>query len=305
MATSLQGKSIVVTGASSGIGRGLALALAGLGANLVLAARRTPLIESLAEECGGQSFAVTTDVADPDDVENLGRAALATFPHLDAWVNCAGVAAIGRFDEIPLRDHQRVIETNLIGAINGSHVALRQFRHQGVGTLVNVASMLGKTPAPYYASYCASKYGLVGLCASLRQELRAHREVGIHVCAVLPMAADTPFYDHAANYTGHELNPYPITRAERVVASLVDAVVNPRDEITIGTPATAAVLSQQFAPWLTETVTSVMTHELQMTQAPETPMTEGNLHVPVQIGTGVAGSMRGRRMEGPVPPGNA
>lgn len=305
MATSLQGKTVVITGASSGIGRGLALALAERGANLVLAARRTELIEALAAECGGESFAVTTDVADPAEVETLGRAAIATFPHLDAWVNCAGVAAIGRFDEIPLRDHQRVIETNLIGAINGSHVAMRQFRHQGVGTLVNVASMLGKTPSPYYASYCASKYGLIGLCASLRQELRAHRETGIHVCAVLPMAADTPFYDHAANYTGHELNPYPVTQAEGVVASLVDVIANPRDEVTIGLPATAAVLSQRMAPWLTQAVTSVMTHELQMSQAPETELTEGNLHVPLPTGTGVVGTLRGRRMEGTAAPRNA
>lgn len=295
MAASLQDKTIVVTGASSGIGKGVALALAARGAHVVLAARRSHLIEELAAQCGGNAMAVTTDVANPNDVENLGRAALARFPRIDAWINNAGVGAIGRFDEIPLRDHQRVIATNLGGAINGSHVALRHFREMQSGTLVNVASMLGKTPAPYYASYCASKYGILGLCASLRQELRAHGENAIQVCAVLPMAADSTFYDHVANYSGHALNPYPVMDVEQVVAAIVDAVARPRDEITVGLAAGAAVLSQQLAPWLTESVTTVMTRELQVDRAPEAPHTAGNLHVPLEIGTGVVGSMRAQR----------
>jgi short-subunit dehydrogenase len=293
MAGKLSGRTVVVTGASSGIGKGVAQALAAHGANLVLAARRSHLIKDLAAQLD-HAVAVTTDVADPHDVENLGRVALAKFTRIDAWINNAGVAAIGRFDEVPLEDHLKVIATNLGGAISGSHVALKHFRTMQSGTLVNVAAMLGKTPAPYYGSYCASKYGILGLCASLRQELQAHGEHGIKVCAVLPMSADTTFYDHAANYTGHSLRPYPITDVERVVQAIVDVVLHPRDEVTVGMPATAAVLAQQFAPWLTEGVTSVMTREVQMEQAPEAPRTAGNLHVPLEVGTGVAGSIRAR-----------
>ncbi|NUS61075.1 MAG: SDR family NAD(P)-dependent oxidoreductase [Lysobacter sp.] len=291
---SLAGKTIVITGASSGIGRGVALTLAEMGANVVLAARRGDVLQSLAEECGPGAVAVTTDVADLNDVENLRDAALSRFPGIDTWINNAGVAAIGPFEEIPLRDHLRVIETNLIGAINGAHIALEHFRLRGTGTLINVASMLGTTPAPYYASYCASKYGIVGLSASIRQELRARGEHAIRVCTVMPMAADTTFYDHAANYSGHELTPYPVMQAELVVAAVVGAVTNPRDEVTVGLSASAATLSQRIAPWLTETVTSLATHELQMNRASAAPITEGNLHAPVVTGTGVVGSLRGR-----------
>ncbi|UHQ19268.1 SDR family NAD(P)-dependent oxidoreductase [Lysobacter sp. KIS68-7] len=293
MTDKLKGKTIVVTGASSGIGKGVARALAAEGATLVLAARRTHLLHALADELG-DALPVTTNVGDPRDVENLARAALGRYGRIDAWINNAGVAAIGRFDEIPLDDHLRVIATNLGGTISGSHVAMKHFRRMQTGTLVNVAAMLGRTPAPYYGSFCASKYGVMGLCASLRQELRAHGEHDIRVCAVLPMATDTSFYDHAANYTGHALRPYPVTDADRVVRAIVDVVISPRDEVTVGAPAIAAAFAQQLAPRLTEGVTSVMTRELQMSQAPEAPHTAGNLHVPLEVGTGVSGSLRAR-----------
>lgn len=292
-ASRLKGKVVVITGASSGIGKGVARALAEEGASLVLAARRMHLLRQLAADCG-DAMPVATDVGDPRDVENLAQAALGHFGKLDVWINNAGVGAIGRFDEVPLEDHLRVVAVNLGGTIAGSQVALKHFRRMQSGTLVNVASMLGKTPAPYYGAYCAASHGIVGLSAALRQELRAHGESNIHVCDVLSMAADTSFYDHAANYTGHALRPYPVTDAERVVDAIVDVVLNPRDEVTVGLPATAALIAQQFAPWLTQAVTSVMTHELQMQQAPEAPRTAGNLHVPLEVGTGVAGSLRAR-----------
>ena len=289
----MQGRTIVITGASSGFGHGLAQRLAERGDNLVLVARRKSLVEELAQECGN-AIAVHADVGNPDDLEKVAAAALARFPRIDAWVNNAGVAALGRFDEIPLRDHERVLRTNLGGAINGSHIALRHFRRKGAGTLVNVASMLGRTPAPYYASYCASKYGIVGLCASLRQELALDRIDGIRVCAVLPMAADTPFYEHAANYTGRSLQPFPVTDPWQVVDALVEALDNPRDEIVVGLPAKAAMASQQFMPWVTESATAAVSHQLQMEDAPPADVTGGNLHAPVPVGTGVEGQARAR-----------
>lgn len=286
-------RTIVITGASSGFGRGLAQRLAERGDNLVLVARRKALLEELTRD-RGDAIAVHADVGNPEDLEKVATAALARFPRIDAWVNNAGVAALGRFVDIPLRDHLQVLRTNLGGAVNGSHVALRHFRRMGSGTLVNVASMLGRTPAPYYASYCASKYGIVGLCASLRQELALERADGIRVCAVLPMAADTPFYEHAANYTGHSLQPFPVTDPWQVVDALVQALDRPRDEIVVGLPAKAAMASQQFMPWLTEGATAAVSQQLQMEDAPPADVTVGNLHAPVQAGTGVEGIARAR-----------
>jgi len=289
----MDGRIIVITGASSGLGKGVAQRLAAQGARLVLAARRSHLLRELAEECG-DALAITCDVADAGDVEKLAAAALAKYGRIDVWVNNAGVAALGRFEEIPLEDHRRVIETNLLGTINGSHVAMRHFRRLGAGTLVNIASMLGKTTSPYYASYCASKHGVVALGAALRQEVRADGVRGIHVCTILPMAADTTFFDHAANYTGHTLQPYPIADADTVVGAIVDAIASPRDEMIVGLSARAALLAQQAAPSLTESITGVVTHQLQIEDAPAAAPTHGNLHVPVELGTGVGGGVRAR-----------
>lgn len=283
-------RTVVITGASSGFGRGVALSLAQQGYNLVLAARRSRLLDQLAEECGN-AIAVNCDVGNPDAVEKLAAAAIAKFNRFDVWINNAGVAALGPFERIPLADHMRVVQTNLGGAMAGSYVALRHFRQAGDGTLINIASMLGRTPAPYYASYCATKYGIVGLCDALRQELAAQEVTGIRVCAVLPMAADTPFFDHAANYTGHTLQPFPITDAEEIVAAIVGVVETPQDEITVGMSATAATIAERLSQTVTHGMTGAMTQLLQMENAPEAPAEAGNLHRPLAIGTGVHGSI--------------
>jgi short-subunit dehydrogenase len=290
----MQGQTVVITGASSGFGRGIALRCAERGANVVLAARRKDLLDALTEECGRNAMAVHVDVGDPNAVEKLARAATARFNRIDVWINNAGVAALGPFDEIPVEDHLRVIQTNLCGTIAGSHAALSRFRRQGFGTLINMASMLGHTPAPYFASYCASKYGIVGLCGALRQELQAQGHGAIHVCAILPMAADTTFYEHAANYTGHTLQPYPITDPSEVIEAVIGAIDRPRAEINVGLSAQAASLSQQLMPRLTEAVTATVSHQIQMEDAPPAPTTPGNLHSPVVVGRGINGNVRAR-----------
>jgi short-subunit dehydrogenase len=287
-------RTVVITGASSGFGRGTALRLAAEGFNVVLAARRGHVLDGLAKECGGQAIAVATDVADTGDMEKLARVAVAKFNRIDVWINNAGVAALGRFEEIPLRDHQRVLATNLGGVVNGSHVALREFRRAQSGTLINIASMLGRTPSPYYASYCATKYGIMGLTDAIRQELAAARLDGIHACTVLPMAADTPFFDHAANYTGHTLQPFPITDADAVVDAIVGCVHAPRDEVVVGMSAAAAVLSERVAPGLVHGVTGAVAHQLQMEDAEPAAHSEGNLHAPSAVGLGVHGGIRAR-----------
>ncbi|WP_462116691.1 SDR family NAD(P)-dependent oxidoreductase, partial [Lysobacter xanthus] len=171
------------------------------------------------------------------------------------------------------------------------HAAMREFRKLGRGTLINIASMLGRTPAPYYASYCATKYGIIGLCDALRQEVAAQDVPEIRICAVLPMAADTPFFDHAANYTGHTLQPFPITDAQEVVEAIVGVVETPQDEVTVGMSAAASVIAERLARSVTHGVTGAMEQYIQMEQAPEAPIEAGNLHRPIAIGTGVHGSI--------------
>jgi short-subunit dehydrogenase len=172
-----------------------------------MAARRGNVLEELARECadtGGVAYAIPTDVSKRSDVDRLTEAAVSRFGRVDVWINNAGVAALGRFEKVPLDDHAQVISTSLLKTLYGSHLAYRLFLAQGAGILINVASELGQFSAPYYASYVAAKHGVVGLGQALRQEIDQNNVGGVHVCTVMPSAHDTPFFDHVANYSGHE-----------------------------------------------------------------------------------------------------
>lgn len=275
---------VVITGASSGVGHATAVAFADTRAAVVLAARSAEVLESVADACrlaGGAAVAVPTDVSDAEQVEQLARAAVTEFGRIDVWINNAGVAALGRFEEIPLRDHAQVIDTDLLGTIYGSAVALRQFRTQGGGTLINIASALGEIPAPYYASYVAAKHGIVGLGAALRQELAENNESAIHVCTVLPMAMETPFFEHAANYTGHEAVPIPpVYDPQDAVEAILRLVEEPEAEVTVGSAGKVATAFHAVAAGVTEKLMGAEVQKVQMEAAPPAPATSGILYSP-------------------------
>jgi short-subunit dehydrogenase len=275
------GKVVVITGASCGFGRGVALELAGRQANLILAARSKDLIDDLAAECevrGAQARAIRADVSILDDMNAVLRAAL-DFGGLDVWINNAGAAAIGNFAEIPIADHHKVIETDLLGTIYGSYLALGQFQKQKFGTLINVASMIGKISAPYYASYAAAKHGVVGLSAALRQEMSQNELTDIKICTVLPMAMDTEFFEHAANYSGRKAVPIPpLNDANQVVDAIVNLIAEPKDEVMVGKGSQTFSLTNALNPGLTQSMMAANTHKAQMQDAEPAANTQGNLH---------------------------
>jgi short-subunit dehydrogenase len=296
---SIAGKTFVVTGASSGFGRGVALKLASLRANVVLAARRTELLKEVAAEAstaGGTPLVVTTDVARPEDVQRLADSAIARFGRIDVWINNAGVGAIGRFEDIPVADHARLIDVNLKGVIYGSHVAMRQFRKQGYGTLVNIGSIESEVPLAYQASYAASKAGVLSLGRTLNEEIRLSGMDRIAVTTVMPWAADTPFFTHVANYSGGTPRMAAMDDAQKVVDGIVWASLHPREEVPVGWKAQSAYISHHLAPDLTERVSANVSHKMQIETAPPAPATSGTLHQPVQDGKTVDGGIR-QRME--------
>ena len=284
---------IVITGATSGFGKGAALKFAEEGANLVLAGRRKRILNDLAEECesrGVRALAVETDVSDRNDVERLASKALNRFGRIDVWINNAGVATFGRFDEVPVEEHEQVIATDLLGTIYGSHVALQQFRKQGEGILINLSSYVGKGSAPYFASYVSSKHGVRGLGMSLRQELEANEETDIHVCTVMPTSMDTPFFQHAANHTGHPVVPIPpVYDPQQVIDTIVRLTHEPEDEVIVGQRGKIGAIAGRVAPFVVEKKMAQRTHEELIEQDGTAPDSTGSLFKPVQEGTGVRG----------------
>lgn len=294
--TELRDAVVVVTGASSGIGRGTALALADHGAHVVLAARSAGVLEDVARDCerrGVRALAVPTDVAEADQVEALGKAAVAEFGGFDVWINDAAVMAFGSFWEVPTEAYRRVVEVNLFGTVHGSRVAIDHFRERGRGVLINVGSLYGRVTTPYVNPYVVSKYAVRGLTHSLRQETR---ELGdVRVCSVLPQAVDTPIFRQAANYTGQQLTALPlVVDPQRVVRAILRCVSKPRSEVIVGVFGHLLAWGRALLPGAYSTAAPRVMDELAIGDEPA-PHSDGNVFEPRPEGNAVEGGWRRRR----------
>lgn len=248
---SLNNALVVITGASSGIGRAAAHAFARQGARLVLAARDASALATVVEECealGAHALAVPTDVTQSAAVENLAsRAAAFGDGHLDVWVNNAGVGAVGDFVQTPLQAHEQIVQTDLLGYLRGAHVALPYFKAQKSGVLINTLSVGSWVAQPYAVAYSTSKYGLRGFSEALRGELTQWPD--IHVCDVYPAVMDTPGFRDGGNFTGSALKPPPPRYDPRLVAeAMVDLALHPRPGKTVGGTATLLRLGHFMLP---------------------------------------------------------
>ena len=190
--TSFRDRTVLVTGASSGIGRATALAFADAGSNLVLVARRAQVLSKVAVEArklGAQTLVAATDVTDPEAVAACFRKAVRRFGAVDVVVNNAGVLIPAKVVDLRTVDLQRMLDVNLIGALHVMQEAVKLMRRQGRGHIVNVGSLAGRRGFSPLGGYSATKFALVGLTEALRTELVGER---INVSLVLPSVIDTP-----------------------------------------------------------------------------------------------------------------
>lgn len=291
------GKTFVIIGASSGFGKGVALQLGHYHANVVLAARRTDLLNDVARQviaAGGTALVVTTDISNPEEVEKLAAAAVAKYGHIDVWINDVGVGAIGRFWQIPLADHTRLINVNLTGIINGSYTATRLFIKQKLGTLINLGSIDSEVPLAYQGSYAASKAGVRSLGESLNQELRLAHYDSIKVVTIEPWAVDSPWWGHAANYSGGTPRMAAMDGPEKVVNAIIWSSLHRRKEVQVGGKAKFSYVFHHLLPHLSERFTANVAHKYQIENAPPAPATDGSLFKPMPTGTGVDDGVRER-----------
>jgi len=206
----IAGGVIVVTGASSGIGRATALLLAEQGAHTVLVARRAAELDAVAAECdrragfAGSALPVAADVTDSAAVEDVAARAVERFGRIDGWVNSAGVTGFGALLDVPLSDIERILRVNVMGTVHGARAALPRMIEQGSGVLVNLSSLLGVVAPPLAGHYAMTKSAVRSLGGSLREELRlagarvayaANQHIG------LVFAHAGPFFDPEDHFT--------------------------------------------------------------------------------------------------------
>ncbi len=277
----LAGKVVVITGASSGIGRAAALEFARKGAHVVLAARGVPALEEVAALCrqaGSQALVVETDVTDEEAVGRLAEKSLEITGRIDVWVNNAGVTVFTPLDEGPFEPHRRVIETNVYGAMFGARAVLPIFKRQHAGILINVSSVLGKVGQPYVPSYVISKFALQGLGETLRTTVADERH--IHICTLLPYAVDTPHFEHGANLVGLDSRAMPPMQSpEEVARALVSLAERPRRELYVPRGARFALALHAMFPGIGDRILLHVTREWHFGHQPQPP-TAGTLYSP-------------------------
>ena len=237
----LSEQTVVITGASSGIGLATALEAAAHGARVVLASRDDGDIEKAAERVRGAGAAdvltVAVDVADRLGVDYVVQQTVERFGGFDTWVNNAGTSAYGALKDVPEEDARQIFETNYWGVVHGSLAAAEHFRTRmepEAGAIINVGSVLSDRAVPLQGHYSASKHAVRGFTDALRMELEKEGVPAV-VTLIKPSAINTPYPDHAGNYMDAAPSlPPPVYEPEVVARAILACAEKPRREISVG-----------------------------------------------------------------------
>lgn len=282
----LSDQTLVITGATSGIGLVTARTAAEQGARVVLAARNEEALSDIVgeiEATGGRAAYAVADVGRENEVRHIAEVAVDRFGGIDTWVNNAAVSIYGSIMDIDLDEQRRLFETNYWGVVYGSRVAVEHLRDRG-GALINLGSVLADRAIPKQGPYCASKHAIKGFTDSLRMEIE-EEDWPISVTLIKPTAIDTPYKDHAKNYLPKApKNPAPVYAPDTVARAILHCAQHRKRSVIIGGAGKGiSVLGTQF-PRLTDLVMERLMSRLQMTEEPAGDRDRHNLFEPLEGG---------------------
>jgi short-subunit dehydrogenase len=248
-------KIVIITGASAGIGRAIALKLARERARLVIAARRAGKLEEVAQEitnAGGHAIPMVADVTDEANMKALVDTAVDQFGALDVMICNAGFGIYGAIDALSAEQMRRLMDVNYHGTFLAARAALPVFRRQKHGHVIIVSSIVGKRGVPYMGAYAATKFAQVGLAECLRAEMA---EYGVHVSVVLPISTETEFFSVMTRESGTATRAAgPRQEPDDVAAAVVRAIAYPLPEIYPYRMARGLAMLNAVAPGLTDRI---------------------------------------------------
>jgi NAD(P)-dependent dehydrogenase (short-subunit alcohol dehydrogenase family) len=287
-------QTVLITGASSGIGRATAIELAGRGARLVLVARGRESLEEAAAEAlaaGAKAALVRpADVTDEDAIQAAVDDAVAEFGGLDVVVHAAQVMAYGRIEDVPREVYEQVVDVAVHGTATVARVVLPVFRKRGAGHLVVVNSLLGNIAAPQMGAYVTAKWGQLGLVRVLQQETRD--EPGISVSAVQPGGVDTPIYVQGATWTGSTGRPPPpVYSPQRVARAVLSTVDRPRRVVQAGLFNPLITAGFRLLPGVFDVLVGPLLQRMAIANN-DVPATEGNVFESKPAGNATEGGWR-------------
>ncbi len=251
MSPRFQDKVVVITGASSGIGRETALAFARAGAHVVLAARNEANLREMVDaypDLRERFLVVPADVTKDEDVRRLVATTISKLGRVDIFVNNAGIGMRATVADMPIEDVRSLMEVNFHGPLRCIQAVLPHMQRQGAGQIVNVGSVLSMVITPRNSAYCASKFALLALTDSLRLELH---DTGIEAISVLPAYTDTPFFDHMFRYGGPtRISPFKGQHPAKVARAILRGCARHKRQVVLTFSARLGIWLRRFAPRL-------------------------------------------------------
>lgn len=285
-------KVAVVTGASAGIGRATAIALARRGFDVALLARGLAGLEGAraeVEKAGGRALVLPLDVADAPAVFAAAERVVAEWGAMDVWVNNAMATVFGPNERVSPEEFRRVTEVTYLGAVHGTLAALRHMRPRGAGTIVQVGSALSYRAIPLQGPYCAAKFALRGFTDSLRCEL-LHDGCAVRLTMVQLPGVNTPQFEWSRTLMRRRHRPLgAVYQPEAAAEAILRAATGARRELWVGVPAIQSILGAMAAPGLADRYLAGNAYEQQMAREPLTGDRDGILFAPAGRDHGARG----------------